>query len=122
MFAKLRRLMRLSFIPCILSLAPLLCIPVPSRAETSYHQLKRKLRKVEKKTGKVMGVAGEIAGKAAVGTMSFGLEIILNSLEDEDSPDCDHEHRLLPDHGKKADNHGHQAPKSHPASSKEHSK
>jgi hypothetical protein len=52
--------------------------PRPALAETSYHKLKKKLRKVERASGKVLCVVGEVVGKAlcqtALGMIELAIE------------------------------------------------
>jgi hypothetical protein len=71
MFCARRRLSAL-LLTAVLTLAGLVALsPTPAHAETSYHKLKKQLRKVERTAGEVGEAAADVAVEATLG-ICFG--------------------------------------------------
>jgi hypothetical protein len=129
MSARLPRLACVPFFACVLSLAMLFGTASPSRAEPSSHKLKRKLHKLEKKSGKVVDVVSDITlftGVLTYDAAVIGVAICLQVDIDElplIALNFGGEHKFSTEHASRMDEGSHHSadPKSH-SSSKEHSK
>jgi hypothetical protein len=67
----------------LMVLAANLFFSAPARAETSWHRLERKLRKLEKKSGSVLNQTGDVLLKGVPVAVDFALSLFE---EEDDSP------------------------------------
>lgn len=108
--AKTCRRHPVNLILSVLTILGLLALPATSvMAETSYHKLKKRLRKVEKATGQVLKVAGAIG---ALGTLVV-LNCVLESSDDDSSPAPDSDTVAIQATARPAKNHVHTRPAVH---------
>jgi hypothetical protein len=84
MFAKRLGLAARTVLVCLLTPTLLVGTPPTARAETSYHKLKHRLRKLEKNTGKAIGTTAAITGEVTAAAFLIGLAAVLHIEDDDD--------------------------------------